>query len=317
MREQKKYYYNNKALISKIQKYSTKDGPGIRTTVFFKGCPLKCLWCSNPESQLPFKELFSDMNKNKCIHCFKCIHICPKQALFISNNNIVKTNRDLCNACGKCVEVCPVNNYEIIGKYYSVDELLTELIKDKVFYETSGGGVTLSGGEPTMQHKFIKEISSQLKKEHIHVALDTSGYISWKILKTILQFIDLVLYDIKIIENQKHLTLTGVKNNIILKNVKNISKMGVPLYIRFSLIPSYNDSEKEINSIVNFVMNLKSVQQICILPYHKLGVGKYEKLGKEYLLRNLKPPSEQLIEEVKMIVKNKVNAKGIKVTIGA
>lgn len=293
--------YENRGIISKVQKYSTKDGPGIRTTVFFKGCPLHCLWCANPELISPRPEILFD--RSKCMLCGTCTMACPEHAI-VQEQGKIHIKKDVCSGCGKCAQVCPMGVHELIGRYVSVEELVEELIKDKVFYEVSGGGVTFSGGEPALQHKFLKQMAVELKKKKIHIALDTSGSVSWDWLEEILNFIDLVLYDIKAMDEETHKKCTGADNRLILENAVKISELKIPMIVRFVMVPDYNDSEKDVKARLEFVKNLRSVQKIDILPYHRLGVAKYERLGIDYVLNDVKPPSEEHINQLKSFIES-------------
>ena len=198
--------------VSRIQRYSIKDGPGIRTTVFLKGCTMQCEWCCNPELINPHPEILKD--QKVCIHCGECFANCPEDAIFDEADEYV-INRTLCNVCGRCVEVCPAGAYKLIGRSMSVDELVRELVKDRVFYEVSDGGVTISGGEPALQHHFVKKVALELKRDQIHVALDTCGNVPWEDLQDLIDVVDLVLYDIKLVDNEKHSRFTGASNEVV------------------------------------------------------------------------------------------------------
>jgi pyruvate formate lyase activating enzyme len=295
--------------VSKIQRYSIKDGPGIRTTVFLKGCSMRCQWCSNPELINPYPEILKD--QKVCLRCGECFSSCPEDAIFKENDEYV-INRTLCTACGICVEACPVDAYELIGRSMSVDELVTELIKDLIFYEVSGGGVTFSGGEPTLQHRFVRKVAQELKGKQIHVALDTCGNVPWENLDGLTDVVDLVLYDIKFMDHEKHERFTGANNKLILQNAEKLSDVGVPLIIRLPLLPGINDTIEETVKIASFIEELKSVKQIDVLPYHRYGVGKYEMLGREYRLESLESPDRNHLEHLRDILQ----AHGFKVTIG-
>jgi pyruvate formate lyase activating enzyme len=226
---------------------------------------------------------------------------CPEHAI-VQEQGKIRIKKDVCSGCGKCAQVCPMGVYELIGRYVSVEELVEELIKDMVFYEVSGGGVTFSGGEPVLQHKFLKQLAVELKKQKIHMALDTSGSVSWNCLEEILNFIDLVLYDIKAMDEKTHKKCTGATNRLILENAVKISELKIPMIVRFVIVPGYNDTEKDVKARLEFVKNLRSVQQIDILPYHRLGVAKYERLGIDYALNHVKPPSEEHINRLKSFI---------------
>jgi pyruvate formate lyase activating enzyme len=296
-------------LVSKIQRYAIKDGPGIRTTVFLKGCSMECEWCCNPELINTQPEILKD--QKVCIHCAECFANCPEDAIFEEIDEYV-INRKLCTVCGICIEVCPVGAYQLVGKSMSVSELVGELLKDRVFYEVSGGGVTFSGGEPTLQYRFVKKVAQEMKRNRIHVAIDTGGNVPWEHLQELLEVIDLVLYDIKLVDNDKHTRFTGASNEIIKQNAEKLSRAGVPLIIRLPLLPGINDTMEEITEILTFIENLETVKQVDILPYHKLGVGKYIMLGKEYRLGTLEPPEREHLEKLRGLIE----ANGFKVAIG-
>jgi pyruvate formate lyase activating enzyme len=296
-------------LVSKIQRYSIKDGPGIRTTVFLKGCSMQCEWCCNPELVNPQPEILKD--QKACIHCSECFSNCPEDAILEDANEYV-INRTLCNACGICVEVCPVGAYELIGRSMSVNEIVQELVKDRVFYEVSDGGVTFSGGEPSLQYRFAKKVAQEMKRNHIHVALDTCGNAPWDHLQELIDVVDLVLYDIKFVDNEKHTRFTGASNEVIMQNAEKLSDAGIPLIIRVPILPGINNTIEEINETVKFIEGLETVERVDILPYHKLGIGKYPMLGKEYRLGSLEPPDRNHLEKLRDLIQ----ANGFSVAIG-
>lgn len=296
----------NKSLILNIQKYSVHDGPGIRTTVFFKGCPLKCLWCHNPESQSYYKQIM--YNKEKCSLCGECKKKCSNECIDIEGENII-TNFEKCNFCENCVDFCVNNAREVAGKEYTVSELMKEIEKDKVFYEQSDGGVTLSGGEVMSQIDFVYDIVRQCRKKGISVAIDTCGYTSFDNFEKILEYIDVFLYDLKLINSQKHKNYTGVFNEIILKNLEKLSDKGINLNLRIPLIEGINSDDENINATLEFIKNL-NISSINLLPYHEIGSDKYKKLNMNYEYSLMKKPSDERIEEIKAIFeKNKFKVK--------
>jgi len=303
-------YDPNIGLISYIQKYSTKDGPGIRDTVFFKGCPLDCLWCSNPELIRPQPDLLH--NRELCIRCGACINVCPHQALAFDKNGIIRIHREKCTVCGECVQVCPQGALELIGKEITVDALTRELLKDAVFYQTSGGGVTFSGGEPLYQSGFIRQVAERLKAEGIHTALDTAGGVSWCRFEEVLDVIDLVLYDIKTANSELHQRLTGRDNDLILANARLLAEKDIPMHMRLVVVPGVNDSIEDLAARMAFIKELPAVQQVDLLPYHRFGVGKYEQLGLDYPLGELAEHSKEQIEEMR----TQLSACGIPVSVG-
>lgn len=291
-----------------IQRYSIHDGPGIRTTVFLKGCPLTCWWCHNPESQELKQEII--YNYKKCIGCGDCINICSNNAIVYNKNRFIR-DRIKCNLCGKCAETCPTEAIEMIGRKMTVEEVMKEIEKDMVFYEESGGGVTFSGGEPLMQPEFLESLLDVCKEKGIHTALDTSGYGEWGIISKILKKVDLFLYDIKHIDNDKHMKFTGVSNELILSNLKRLVLGNAEIWIRIPVIPEVNDDEESILEIGKFVLSL-NLEKIFLLPYHNIAADKYKRLGRKYNLPYTSvPKEEQMIE-----IARKFKKLGLKVKIG-
>ena len=279
-----------------IERFAIRDGPGIRTTVFLKGCPLRCLWCANPESMSEAPQLF--YLENLCTRCYRCVEACPNRATIKTPKGAIEINRSLCKACGKCVEACPNKAREISGKLMTVEEVLEEVRKDALFYQNSGGGVTFSGGEPTHQPEFLWHLLKGSQESGIHTALDTSGFVKPEILKRVLEHTNLVLYDIKHMDSAKHKELTGVDNRLILENARMIATMGKPMIIRVPLIPGRNDSKENIKALAEFMLSL-GLKRVDLLPYHSLGKIKYQRLGMEYKLSDLKPFAEGEVAKIK------------------
>jgi len=282
-----------------IQRYSIHDGPGIRTTVFLKGCPLNCWWCQNPESQLSGQEMV--FWENRCIGCAACSTICPSGAIQMENKKPV-TDKSKCNLCGECSRICPTQAWKMIGKKMTVEEVLKEIEKDLVFYEESGGGVTFSGGEPLGQSEFLESLLNGCRENKIHIAVDTSGHISWGILNKIHSKVDLFLYDLKIMDNERHKKYTGLSNEIILENLMKLSSVHHNIIVRFPLIPGINDDYQNIKKTGEFLSSLK-IAQVNLLPYHYIGIDKYKKLGKKYKLADIQPPSKEKLSEVSAILR--------------
>ncbi len=269
-----------KGIVFNIQHYSIHDGPGIRTNVFLKGCPLDCLWCANPESRKLSPQL--SYNIEKCTGCQACIDVCNQKAIqFVEGK--VKTDRSLCNACGKCITNCPTEARSIIGKTMNVDEVYKEVSKDKLFYDTSGGGVTLTGGEVLVQHEFARSILKRCKENGIHSAIETCGHGKWEVLKGLLKYTDIVLYDLKHMNDLEHKKCTGVGNELILDNLSKLSKeLNIPVIIRVPIIPGYNNSEENMHLMSKYILeNVPTCQEVNLLPYHNFGEGKREQLGQD------------------------------------
>ncbi len=276
-----------------IKRFAVHDGPGIRTTVFFKGCPLRCLWCHNPESMKIERQIV--FFEDKCIGCGECFKRCPNGAV-VATPQGREYYKDKCTLCGTCVEYCYAEATVMEGREVSVREVIEEVKKDMPFYENSGGGVTLSGGEPTMQSEFCIAVLRESKKAGMHTALDTSGYVKWEIFSRILEYVDLVLYDIKHIDPVKHKEYTGLSNELILSNLRKIDELGITTEIRMPIIPGLNDSEDNLSAVSRFLGEMRNIQRIKLLPYHRLGEGKYERLDMGYELNDIEPPDKARME---------------------
>jgi pyruvate formate lyase activating enzyme len=265
-----------------IQGFSTEDGPGIRTTVFMKGCGLRCAWCHNPEGLRAEPDLmWYDV---RCIAARDCLAICPRGALRLTGQGI-EIDRVRCDVCGKCAQACPAAALEVVGRTWSAEELLAELLKDAVFYETSGGGVTFSGGEPMLQADFLAELLPRCKEAGLHVALDTCGAIPWRQYERLLPYVALVLLDLKIIDGQRHRAATGVDNALVIENARRLASAGMPLWIRTPIIPDYTDDVANIAGIGGFIRaQLSTVGRWDLLAYTNLGRPKYHRLGLPYAL---------------------------------
>lgn len=300
---------SKKALISNIQNYSTKDGPGIRTTVFFTGCNLKCIWCSNPELIEPgIKVMYFE---NRCRRCGKCAETAVNNSIILTESGC-EIDREKCTNIEECMEVCPYEAYEKSGYEISVQDLYNKLIRDKIFFEQSGGGVTFSGGEAGLQYEFLSEIGAELQKDNIHTALDTAGLITWEKLEKAINSMNMVLFDIKAYDIRLHRKYTGAGNELILENIKKTADKNKELIIRMVIVPGMNDNIEDIKKRISFIKELGSaVKQIDILKYHNLGEGKYKSLGMIYSV-----PKDLYREEgFWKKVKEMASETGVKVTV--
>jgi len=280
-----------------IERYATKDGPGIRTVVFLKGCNLQCEWCQNPESQNMNVEILFD--KNKCRGCGRCVSACPVNAIYFEENSGLSIDKEKCINCGKCIESCFYGARQITGKEYTVAELMDKISKDKPFFDKSGGGVTFSGGEPLLQGEFLREIISECKKQNIHVAIETAGKVPTETFMNIINDIDLIYFDIKHVDEKKHKTYTHSDNYLIKKNLEIISGLHKNIIVRIPVIPGFNSEEEDIMEIFNFLKNLKTLIGIELLPFHRLGESKYRFLDRIYKYEDVEPVGGETIEELK------------------
>jgi len=279
---------NGKGLIFNIQKYAIHDGPGIRTSVFMKGCPLYCKWCSNPESQGAHPEIMAyDI---RCIACHRCEEACPAGAVSFKEGTR-QIDWGKCDNCLKCSGECPSKAIERVGNYLTVDEALKEVLADEVFYRNSGGGMTVSGGEPLLQWEFVAELCRRSQEKGIHTVLDTCGFASWNVMEKVLRHVDLVLFDVKHMDSTKHKQGTGVDNELIISNAGKTAAL-VRTWFRIPLIPGFNDSPEDLRKIAEFARNLH-IEKVSLLPYHELGSSKYAKLGKTYSMDGVNPPDEE------------------------
>ena len=306
-----------------IQGYSVQDGPGIRTTAFLKGCPLRCPWCHSPESQL-YKKQLSWMS----IRCLgvdtcrsRCISACHKNAIELGRTRenladgaeiqMIHVKRNLCDDCGDCAEACFAQALYICGKDYTVSELTERLLQDKSFYDASGGGVTISGGEPLMQIDFVESVLKKLKENGVHTALDTTGYAKWEVLARTVPYTDLYLYDLKHMDSKKHEAVVKVPNEVILENVQQLAACGKKLQIRIPVIPQFNHDEENIRKTAEFCVELgDAVTMVQLLPYHNWGVSKYLRISDGPVMEAV-PPSDEYMEKLKDLM----SAYGLPVTI--
>jgi len=265
---------SKQAIIFDIQRFSIHDGPGIRTTIFFKGCPLRCRWCQNPESHKPEKEIA--FYKESCMGCFACKAVCPNDAINESENGRIDYPR--CNDCGTCVSECPNNALRMVGMEWDAASLLLEIIKDNDFFVDSGGGITLSGGEPIMQIGFLKEFFPLVKNEHIHVNMETCGMFQWPEMEAILPYLDLIYFDLKMIDSEKHKKYTGRDNRVIIDNFINLTKIFPHLQPRMPIIPTINDDPENIVNTAR-LLNQNNIKSIHLLTYHNLGEAKLGRIN--------------------------------------
>lgn len=299
-------------LVTDFQRFSIHDGPGIRTIVFLKGCPLHCTWCANPETVSPRPEIM--LIPNNCIGCGRCMEECPHDRIRDSAGRVcaVDCERSSLSACGKCEEVCYANAINISGRYLTVAEVMDEVMRDREFYERTGGGVTFSGGEPFAQPRFFKELARWAKERKLHTAVETCGHVHWDILSSILGYMDMVLYDLKHMDPERHLQGTGVHNRLILENLKRIDSSGIPIRARLPLVPEFNDSEDNIRATSAFIAGLSHVEALDILPYHRMGEPKWAQLGLPYRLHGVEPHTGNRVFELAAIAREY----GIEVTVG-
>ncbi len=287
-------------LITTIQRMSIHDGPGIRSTVFLKGCNMRCAWCHNPETLSRIPEL--EWIQQKCIGCNSCTEVCPTGA-FLSTDGEIHFRKEDCTNCFRCLSVCYAEAIGKIGKEISPEEVFAEVEQDFPFFKNSGGGVTISGGEPMLQPEFIQQTLALFNQAGIHTALDTNLSISWKQYERVLPFTDLVLADLKMINDPKHQQWTGKHNSVILENFHKLDSSGIPYMVRIPVIPGVNDNEEEVQALSKFISSLKNMQKLELLPFHSMGSFKYTNLEIDNPMENTEDLSKERLEYVEKILK--------------
>ncbi|MEW6143170.1 MAG: glycyl-radical enzyme activating protein [Chloroflexota bacterium] len=290
-----------KGWVFDIQRYSIHDGPGIRTTVFFKGCPLRCLWCDNPESQKPVPEIL--FFESLCQRCYRCVQVCLTGATSVGKDGAIQIDRSKCTGCGKCAEQCLNEARVLSGKQMTAAEVVEVVKKDTLFYANSRGGVTASGGEPFYQPEFLKEIFRLCRELGIHTAVETSGHAKWRVIEGALPYIDLFLYDVKHLDTAKHYELTGVDNSLVLENLRKVVAAGKRVILRVPLIPGCNDQPEELEALAGLAKEL-GIKRLDVMAYHRLGEKKYERLGRSYQLENVAQYREDEVGVMLGVLKN-------------
>ena len=281
-------------LVFSIMRFAVHDGPGVRTTVFLKGCPLSCQWCHNPESQSARAEIM--YSEDRCVRCGDCVKACPHQAIEWRDDRPVH-HPEICQACGRCAEACPSGARQLVGRFMSVPELLRAVSRDVPFYEESGGGVTFSGGEPLLQAEFLEAALEACKADSISTAVDTCGHAPSETLRRISRKTDLFLYDLKVIDPARHRELAGVDNQLILRNLAMLAGEGCAVVVRIPVVPGVNDTREEVDQALRFLGDL-GLREVALLPYHQIGMEKYERLRAPDRARRFEPPTPAQMEEL-------------------
>ena len=292
------------APITNITRGSLHDGPGVRTVIYFKGCGLRCKWCHNPETLSHKQEIM--YIKSKCIHCGKCVEVCPEHHKICGND--MELVKEGCFACGKCVKACPSLALSLCGEDKTPQELLEEILKDSHYYAASGGGVTFSGGECLLHSEFVKEIAKMCKENNIHTAIESALFVPWENVRNVLPFIDLFFADLKIPDSEKHRKFTGQDNRLIIENITKLSKEYGNIILRIPVIPGVNDSEEDISGFAEIINNFgKGVKEVELLRYNNLAESKYQIIGKEYTGFSDSPQTDERMKEICLLLGQKIS----------
>jgi len=294
-------------LVFDIRRYCVHDGPGIRTTVFFKGCPLSCWWCHNPEGRSPSPSLM--LFPGRCLQCRECIAVCPHNAI-VEVNGSLETNSQ-CEACGSCVPACAANARQLVGRWMTVEEVIQQIEKDVVFYDESFGGVTFSGGEPLYQPAFLLSLLDACAERHLHTVVETCGYANRELLLTLGRKVDVFFYDLKILDPDKHRKYVGVPNDVIVGNLEALAQQGNSVVVRIPVIPGINDDPGEIQRVAR-LLKRSELHDVHLLPYHRAGTGKYARLQMPYRLSDVEVPSSESVQAIAQ----QLEQSGFSVSIG-
>ena len=299
----------NSGVVFNIQRFSVHDGPGIRTTVFFKGCPLRCLWCHNPEGLAPDPEIVR--SPARCLECGECVQVCPL-GIPVPGKTAPLESAGQCLVCGACAEICPAEARQVAGRTMTVDEVMVEILKDRVFFEESAGGVTFSGGEPLGQHGFLEDLLVACREQGVHTAVDTSGLVPWANLDAVADLCDLWLYDVKLIDDRKHRHFTGASNGQIHANLRRLGDGSRRIWIRVPVVPGINDTPENLEATARLAASIPGVERVCLLPYHPLGRDKLRRMGHLGDLVDVERPTDLQMQAML----NLVEAAGVPASLG-